>query len=236
MSKVALNPGHNTKALAHDIRGMLATVQLAVDRLMLHEDSSVRKQCLLVERVIVKATEYCADTVCDFRMKDNTGVPSSLLAQDVDLILKPLAKHEGVEYNVICVETIIPKHIYIKLHRILVNLGRNSIVAQKGQSSARLLILIDVVDNQLKLDVIDNGPGIPDHIISELSERIKNPMSSKKRGLGMGLTTVYAFIGDLNGHMRIANTGRRGTKFQLHIPINKLAHANSQSTKDLELC
>lgn len=236
MSKVVLNQGQATKALAHDIRGMLATVQLAVDRLMLHEDSAVRKQCLLVEKVIDKATEYCSDTVCDFRVKDNAGVSSSKLAQDVDLILKPLAQHENVDYNVIYVETIIPKHIYIKLHRILVNLGRNSINAQKGQASARLLILIDVVDNMLKIDVIDNGPGIADNIIHELSERIKNPMSSKKKNLGMGLTSSYAFISQLNGHIDIINTGQTGTKFQLEIPLRKVTERNIVIKKDLELC
>ena len=128
----------NYKALAHDIRGMLTTVQIAVDRLMLHEDRVVRTQCALVERVIVKATEYCADAVCDPRKVEEESIPSSVLVRDIDLILKPLAQAYGVEFNVFHVDFLIPMKIYKKLQRIIVNLSRNAIVAQKKQTSANL--------------------------------------------------------------------------------------------------
>jgi len=160
--------------LAHDIRGMLATVQLAIDRLMLHEDKAVRKQCSSVEKIILKATEYCSDTVRDRRVKERQYISTGQLVKDIDLILQPLAQSTNVDYNVIHTDTIIPKRISNKLQRVIVNLGRNSIKAQSNQTSGRLIILIDVSQHEIVVELIDNGPGIPNDIIEELYEHIGN--------------------------------------------------------------
>jgi len=218
MATTLYNEELNSKALAHDIRGMLTTVQMAVDRLMLHEDRIVRTQCALVEKVIVKATEYCADAVCDSRSVKEESISSSVLVRDIDLILEPLAQAYGVDLNVVNIDFMIPLKIYKKLQRIIINLSRNAIVAQKNQLSAKLLILIDTQDREVRVDIIDNGPGISPKIMSELQEQLNSPKLRQKKALGMGLMSSYVYVEELGGHIDLVKTDMKGTQFRIHIP------------------
>jgi len=199
------NEDLNSKALAHDIRGMLSTVQLAVDRLMLHEDRVVRTQCALVERVITKAAEYCSDAVCDPRNVKEENISSVGLINDIELILTPLAKAYGVEFNSVCTDFFIPIKIYQKLQRIVINLGRNAIVAQKNH----------------------NGPGISLEIMDELFQQFNNPKPRTKKALGMGLTSSYLYVEELGGKIYCVKPGMTGTQFKIRIPIS-----NKTQTKD----
>jgi len=174
MAIALYNDELNSKALAHDIRGMLTTVQLAVDRLMLHEDRLVRTQCALVESVIVKATEYCSDAVSDPRKIKEESISSTVLISDIDLILEPLANAYNVELNSVYTDFLIPIKIYKKLQRIIINLSRNAIVAQKNQPFGRLLVLVDIENDDVCINIIDNGPGISFEILDELREQFKS--------------------------------------------------------------
>ena len=221
------NEDLNSKALAHDIRGMLSTVQLAVDRLMLHEDRVVRTQCALVERVITKAAEYCSDAVCDPRNVKEENISSVGLINDIELILTPLAKAYGVEFNSVCTDFFIPIKIYQKLQRIVINLGRNAIVAQKNQPLGRLLILVDIENDDVCINIIDNGPGISLEIMDELFQQFNNPKPRTKKALGMGLTSSYLYVEELGGKIYCVKPGMTGTQFKIRIPIS-----NKTQTKD----
>ena len=227
MGLALYNEELNSKALAHDIRGMLTTIQLAVDRLMLHEDRLVRTQCALVERVIVKATEYCSDAVCDPRKVKDESISSTVLINDIDLILKPLANTHGVELNSAYTDFLIPLKISKKLQRIIINLCRNAIIAQKNQSIARLLIWVDIENDDVCINIIDNGPGIPFEIMDELQEQFNSAKPRPKKTLGMGLTSSYVYVEELGGKIDCVKSSLTGTQFKISIPLS-----NKTKTKD----
>jgi len=160
-------------------------------------------------------------TVRDRRVKERQYVSTGQLVKDIDLILQPLAQDKNIDYNVIHTDAIIPKRISNKLQRVIINLGRNSIKAQNDQASGRLIILIDVSQHEIIVEIIDNGPGIPSDIIEELYEHIGHSTPFRKNKIGMGLTSSYAFIGELDGQISICNSMFRGTKFQIKIPLRE---------------
>jgi len=219
MVDVLFSEESRKKALAHDIRGLLSVIQLAVDRLMLHEDRLVRKQCALVEEVVDKATDYCSETVQDTRKTDIEMVSLSSLIKDVNVILRPLAQQYNIDYSAVSIDTDIPLKTSTKLHRILVNLGRNAIQAQKQHSSGRLIILADSNDEKISIDIIDNGQGIPSSITNELFSQNITAYSDQKRRLGMGLTSSFAFARGLGGKIELLRTGWSGTHFKIQIPF-----------------
>lgn len=221
MTLVLYNEELNSKALAHDIQGLLAIIQLAVDRLILHDDPLVRTQCALVERVIIKATEYCSDVVRDVRSVKEESISSAVLINDIDMILEPLAKTSGVEINSVYTDFLIPIKIYNKLQRIIINLSRNAIVAQKKQPSGKLLILADIENEDVCINIIDNGPGISFEILDELEEQFKSAKTRTKKALGMGLTSSYAYVDELGGQIYCVKPGATGTQFKIRIPILK---------------
>ena len=227
MALALYNEELNSKALAHDIRGLLTTIQLAVDRLMLHEDRLVRTQCALVERVIVKATEYCSDAVCDSRKIKDESLSSNVLINDIDLILKPLANTHGVELKSVYTDFLIPTKISKKLQRIIINLCRNAIVAQKNQPSGTLLVLVDIENDDVCINIIDKGPGIPFEIMDELRQQFNSEKPRPKKALGMGLTSSYVYVEELGGEIYCVKSSITGTQFKIRIPIS-----NKTKTKD----
>ena len=233
MSTVLYNEDLNSKALAHDIRGMLATVQLAVDRLMLHEDRLVRTQCALVERVIGKAVEYCADAVSDHRIVKEETISSDILTHDIELILKPLAETYDVDFNIVHIDFEIPVSIYMKLQRIIVNLSRNAITAQKHQSSGQLLVLLDAEDNNICVDIIDKGPGISSKTMDELHDQLNSPNPRAKKALGMGLTSSYVYVEELGGKINPVNTRATGTQFRIRIPLDSKTETHVLSVPEI---
>ncbi len=66
------------------------------------------------------------------------------------------------------------------------------------------------VDGRAEIMIIDNGPGIPEH----LQESIFNPgVSGKTDGLGIGLWLVETFIEQFNGQIDFSSSAEAGTIF-----------------------
>jgi len=233
MALALYNEELNSKALAHDIRGMLTTIQLAVDRLMLHEDRSVRTQCAFVERVVEKAAEYCSDAVSDLRIAKTESRPSTVLISDINLILEPLSKANNVDLNFAYTDFLIPTEIYSKLQRIIINLGRNAITPQKNQALGRLLVLLDIENDDLSIDIIDNGPGIPFEVMDELFEQFNRAKPITKKALGMGLTSSYVYVEELGGEIHCVKPGITGTQFKIRIPISKKTKINDVTPQEV---
>jgi C4-dicarboxylate-specific signal transduction histidine kinase len=209
-----------SKVLAHDIGGILTVARLAVGRLMLHEDRNVRKHSALVEQVIDKATQYCSDTVSDQRAMGQQTISLGTLVNDVDTFLRPLAEEYDIDYRALQIDADVPAAVYTKLQRIMVNLGRNAIQAQRGQSETSVLILADSDHDGIVIDIIDKGPGIPSNALDELKLYLNDGKLRQKRQLGMGLPSSFTFARELGGETTILRTDPRGTHLRINIPTD----------------
>jgi signal transduction histidine kinase len=67
----------------------------------------------------------------------------------------------------------------------------------------------------VEVDIEDTGPGIP----SELHEQIFNPFfTTKKEGVGLGLSLVSKIVDDHRGWIRISSEPSKGACFRLFLP------------------
>jgi len=67
----------------------------------------------------------------------------------------------------------------------------------------------------VEVDIEDTGPGIP----SELHEQIFNPFfTTKKEGVGLGLSLVSKIVDDHRGWIRISSEPGRGARFRIFLP------------------
>ncbi|MGD0459460.1 MAG: ATP-binding protein [Terriglobia bacterium] len=67
----------------------------------------------------------------------------------------------------------------------------------------------------VEVDIEDTGPGIP----SELHEQIFNPFfTTKKEGVGLGLSLVSKIVDDHRGWIRISSEAGKGACFRLFLP------------------
>src|SRR3989339_888020 len=118
-----------------------------------------------------------------------------------------------------------------QIHQVLMNLFTNAAQAMKekgGILEVRLksvFIREDEIDpakelkpgRYLQLTVADTGCGIP----KELTARIFEPFFTTKgrgEGTGMGLSTVYGIIRDMEGAVSVYSEPGRGTAFHVMLP------------------
>src|SRR6202140_1538731 len=106
--------------------------------------------------------------------------------------------------------------------QVFVNLITNALqamLAQAGSSekTLRLAIAPEVANGEPGVGVIveDSGPGVP----PELREQIFNPFfTSKKDGVGLGLSIVAKIVDDHRGTIRLENNTARGARFHVFFP------------------
>jgi two-component system sensor histidine kinase DctS len=68
----------------------------------------------------------------------------------------------------------------------------------------------------LRLDVIDQGPGIP----PELADQLYDPFTStKSQGMGMGLNICRSIVELLHGSLSHAANPSGGTMFSVRLPF-----------------
>jgi signal transduction histidine kinase len=106
--------------------------------------------------------------------------------------------------------------------QVFVNLITNAFQAMQAQEASmektlRLAIAPEVTNGEPGVGVIveDSGPGVP----PELREQIFNPFfTSKKDGVGLGLSIVAKIVDDHRGTIRLENNTPRGARFHVFFP------------------
>ena len=108
------------------------------------------------------------------------------------------------------------------LNQVWTNLIDNAIYAMNGrvkENKAELVVRTSRDDGYALVDIIDNGPGIP----QQIRDRIFDPFFTTKpvgEGTGLGLDTVYRIVRQHQGNVRVDS--RPGeTHFQVRLPIPK---------------
>ena len=102
----------------------------------------------------------------------------------------------------------------------VLNLLINALQAMTGEESAsgrELLVRMERDEEEMRLHVIDNGPGIP----QEMREEIFRPyVSSKPGGCGLGLPTARRIIEEHGGRIEVHTEPGRGSDFIIHLPLH----------------
>jgi signal transduction histidine kinase len=107
--------------------------------------------------------------------------------------------------------------------QIFVNLILNAFQAMEGRGGTlRLLVGPESSNGQpgAGVAVEDTGPGVP----AELREQIFNPFfTSKKEGVGLGLSIVAKIVDDHRGWIRLEEGSSGGARFHVFLPTARNA-------------
>ena len=103
-----------------------------------------------------------------------------------------------------------------QIKQALINLIDNAVAAIKQNGQIVINLSHDPILNVIRLEVVDDGPGISDEDKTRLFEP---SFSTKKGGMGLGLTIVSSIIGDHNGMIRVQDNQPRGAKFVIELPV-----------------
>jgi two-component system nitrogen regulation sensor histidine kinase NtrY len=103
-----------------------------------------------------------------------------------------------------------------QIKRAMINLIDNAIGAIKSSGYIHISLTYESGTKIVRLELADNGSGISD----EQKARLFEPyFSTKKAGMGLGLTIVSSIIADHNGRIRVEDNQPRGARFIIELPV-----------------
>lgn len=105
----------------------------------------------------------------------------------------------------------------IQLNQVLVNLLLNAVEAirETGKSDGRINVSVSRRDENVRIDVSDNGPGVPPGLSDQIFESF---FSTKEKGMGIGLSVCCSIIESFGGRLELLRHRRRGAAFRITLP------------------
>ena len=105
----------------------------------------------------------------------------------------------------------------IQVQQVFVNLVRNAVESMRHQSSPRVLTVSVVREDTMALiRVKDSGPGVPRDMLEALFSAFQ---STKKDGMGVGLSICRRIIESHGGKMWLEPSDEGGADFRFTLPI-----------------
>jgi two-component system, LuxR family, sensor kinase FixL len=108
----------------------------------------------------------------------------------------------------------------IQIQQVLLNLLRNAAEAVADQERRDIALLTEARDDIVRISVVDNGPGIPEEVQAKLFQPF---VSTKKTGMGVGLSICRAIIAAHHGSIWAEPNPDGGTIFHIKLPSTPAA-------------
>jgi signal transduction histidine kinase len=106
----------------------------------------------------------------------------------------------------------------IALQQVLLNLASNGLDAMTGSEGTRCLTIRTLGGSNGKTATVwvdDEGPGVSHESLDKLFQPF---FTTKRMGLGMGLSICQSIVDSLGGHIDVKNRGGRGASFSVTLP------------------
>jgi two-component system nitrogen regulation sensor histidine kinase NtrY len=214
------------RRIAHEVKNPLTPIKLSAQRLVrryeerLGDDAQIFHECT---STIIHQVEELRRLVNEF--STFARLPSARLASgDLSAIAEEALSlfrtgHGGVSFELEA-EDGIPVFDLDReqMSRVLINLLDNAVAALEESPPPWQVVVRLSYDDILKivrLEVEDNGPGVP----AENRLRLFEPYySTKKGGTGLGLAIVSTIVADHNGYIRVQDNQPHGTRIIIELP------------------
>lgn len=214
--------GAGVSKITHDLRNILASAQLMSDRLAGSEDPRVRKLAPRLLQSLDRAIALSRDALSYARMEPAALSKSKFaLAPLIGEVFEDSASmHVAFTDQTPAALEIVADRI--QLYRAIFNLVRNAVdvLTPAEDAPSPRAGLIDVrarTDGAIvRIEIIDNGAGVPAAAREELFEPFKGSM--KPGGSGLGLAIAHEIARAHGGDLRLAHSGPEGTSFELSLP------------------
>ena len=103
------------------------------------------------------------------------------------------------------------------LHQVIINLILNAVEVLPKKGKIQINTFKSREEDYVVVEIKDNGPGIPEHILPRIFEPFFTTKEQGK-GTGLGLSVCYGIIGSHNGSILFKNTDNGGC-FEIKLPI-----------------
>ncbi|MCM2369364.1 two-component system sensor histidine kinase NtrB [Aporhodopirellula aestuarii] len=215
--------GSLAAGLQHEIKNPLSAlalhVQLLCERLAKGTDDPEVNESLDIINTEVKRIGAVLDGFRNYASINEIGltpVDVTLLVEKLIRLLRPQAEKQNVKIRVEPAREMLGliQADSVRLEQVLLNLAINAIASMPNGGVLRFVITGE--DSSIRIDVIDNGNGIPDDIQTKIFDPY---FTTRSDGTGMGLALCDKIIRQHNGNLDF-ETSPEGTTFTVMLPKN----------------
>jgi signal transduction histidine kinase len=219
--------GQLTGVVAHELRNPIGVITSGVDLLgLMTADISndqldqaferIRRNIFRCDRIISELLDYSrvegtekSETVLDEWMEQvlsDIDVPAEI---SLDVLFHAPGTSVGIDRS--------------QMRRVLINLIENACQAMEAEAAGgsdkkhAITLATSVKDDRLRIEITDNGPGIP----VEIQPRVFEPLfSTKSFGVGLGLPIVRQIVELHGGKLELKSEPGEGCFFAIEFPKN----------------
>jgi len=208
--------GEVSATLAHELRNPIAGIQLSLENLRRELPDAD-----LGERLDMVITELRRLTrLLNGLLQESSHVPEAPRMVGMHRLVQELAtlmRYQLPAQVRLVTET--PEDLRCRvpgdgIRQAVLNLVLNSVAVMRD-APGTVKIHVEHRDGMLEIQVLDDGPGFPETL---LSGGIRPFVTSRESGTGLGLAIVRRFARDLGGELTIANRAPRGACVTLTLP------------------
>ena len=217
------NLGLAVSKVNHDLRNILASVQLVSDRLTMLPDPEVQRFAPKLIAGIDRAIGYCQSTLVYGSAREED--PKRQLVNLHDLVQELASLLEVDDHKSIKWENQVPNALEFdadpeQIFRVLMNLSRNAVKELEAMDNdavvKRLWIKASKEGGSTQILIEDTGPGIPERAKAHMFEAFKGSFS--KGGTGLGLAIAHEIVTAHGGTIRLLEKESPGASFEIIIP------------------
>jgi two-component system, NtrC family, nitrogen regulation sensor histidine kinase NtrY len=233
------------RRIAHEIKNPLTPIQLSAERLrrkygkVITEDKAVFEQCTDTIIRQVDDIRRMVDEFSRFARMPKPVIESEDVADTVrQAVFLMRVGHPDIDIELTVAQDPMPARFDRRLvSQALTNIIKNGTEAiaalPEGSEKGRIAVTAEREGDEIHIDVVDNGIGLP----TENRSRLLEPyVTTREKGTGLGLAIVGKILEDHGGAIELRDAsekieGARGAWVRLRFAVNP-PQGSSTSSKD----
>jgi len=219
--------------IAHEFNNLLTPV-VSYSQYALQSAESDKPDMELIKKALSKsfagaskAGKICSSMLQLARGESTQGdVPVQKLVDEVLNVMARDPQKDNIALRVQVQPDLLVAGDPVQLEQVLLNLLINARHAMLGRGgSLTVKAAANEASNEVKLQVIDTGPGIPEKALPRIFEPFFTTKGTAKRGeakgTGLGLAICKEIIEHHHGRIEVTSEQGRGTTFTIFLPLVK---------------
>ncbi len=212
------------RRIAHEVKNPLTPISLSAQRLKrkyaARINDPVFNECT---QMIIDHVDLIRNLVNEFsafaRFPGAKPVPCELPPIIEETVALYREGHPKIGFEIV-LNNDIPKLNLDRqqIKQAMINLVDNAVASIDREGRIVISLSHDSILDKVRLEVADTGKGISD---SEKTRLFEPYFSTKKAGMGLGLTIVSTIIADHDGMISVQDNKPYGAKFVVELPVAK---------------